>query len=118
MSFRVKVTFIARDEQMGRFSLKNNQTAPFNIFLPLRQMAELLELPGFANLMLATGKENPGSPVPLLDSALRTCWKPVDTGMHFAGPEGATKQIPPNVFFLTILPPMQSCRPFRTASLS
>ena len=101
VSIRVKVAAIASDEQMGRYSLKNNQTAPFNVFLSLRQMAGLLELPGFANLMLATGKENPGSQVPLLDSAMRICWKPVDAGLHFAGPDGAMKQITTErVFFV------------------
>jgi ABC-type antimicrobial peptide transport system permease subunit len=86
VSIRVKVSAIAEDEQMGRFSLKNNQTAPYNIFLSLKQMAVLLQLSGCANMMLAPGNDRAGSSIPALDSALCICRKPEDAGLHFRNP--------------------------------
>ena len=83
VSVRVKIKAIAEDEQLGRFSLKSNQTAPFNIFLSLKQMSSLLELPGYANLLLVSGNGAQQTSIPRLDSALRACWKPEDAGLHF-----------------------------------
>ena len=76
VSFRVKVTFIARDEQMGRFSLKSNQTAPFNIFISITQLAVGLEIAGYANLLVAGESSDRTVKSPGPDSALRMCWKP------------------------------------------
>ena len=81
VSIRMKVIAIAEDIQMGRFSLKKNQTAPYNIFLSLKQLASLLELSGQANLLLTADEGNSESMIPLLDSAVRTCWKPADVGL-------------------------------------
>ncbi len=82
VSIRVKVSMVAADEQMGRFSLKNNQTAPFNVFLSLKQMSSLLELPGFANLLLAAGKGNSGLTPAMFDSTLWSCREPADAGLE------------------------------------
>ncbi|MEI7725112.1 MAG: ABC transporter permease [Bacteroidota bacterium] len=86
VSIRVKVKSIAGDEQSGRFSLKNNQTAPFNIFIPLQQMASLLEVGGSANLLLATDSTKPLISASLLDSAMKICLKPADVGLHIGNP--------------------------------
>jgi ABC-type lipoprotein release transport system permease subunit len=83
VAIRVKISAIAADERMGRFSLKSNQTAPFNVFLSLKQMASLLELPGYANLMVTTDEGNYLSDANILDSALQNCWQPADAGLHF-----------------------------------
>jgi len=83
VSIRLTVSAIADDTRMGRFSLKNNQTGPFNIFLPLKQMASLLDLSGYANMLLAADGETSGITTHMLDSVLKICWKPVDAGLHF-----------------------------------
>ena len=83
VSLRVKVTGIAEDRQMGRYSLKSNQTAPFNIFVSLTQLASLLELNGYANIILAGGDTTSGAIFPFSDSILRLSWKPEDAGLHF-----------------------------------
>jgi len=75
-----KVTAIAEDLQMGRFSLKSNQTAPFNIFISLRQMASAMDLTGYATIILAGGNSTSRAIMPGPESALRTCWKPEDAG--------------------------------------
>ncbi len=80
-AIRVKVSAIAGDAQLGRFSLKSNQTAPYNIFLSLKQMASVLEIPGFANLLLAADDGARGSLVTFLDSTLKMNRKPADAGL-------------------------------------
>ncbi|MEI6681130.1 MAG: FtsX-like permease family protein [Bacteroidota bacterium] len=88
VSVRVKIAGIVRDEQMGRFSLKSNQTAPFNIFVSLPRLASLLGMKGYANLLVAGDKG--GVKTDLLNSgkALRACWKPEDAGLHFTALPG------------------------------
>ena len=82
VSVRVTITAIAEDIHLGRFSLKNNQTAPFNIFLPLKQLSRLLELPGQANLLIVAGDRSNAATAEKLDSILHKCWKPADAGIN------------------------------------
>ena len=83
VSVRVKVVSIANDDQMGRFSLKNNQVAPYNILLSLKQMASLMNLSGYANLLLAQGSAGKSLTASSLDSAIQICWEPADAGLVF-----------------------------------
>jgi len=82
VTFRLKVASIADDMQMGRFSMKNNQTAPFNIFISLASMSRRVELNGNANLMLLAGKEIDNLSPAKLDSLLRHSWQPEDAGLE------------------------------------
>jgi ABC-type antimicrobial peptide transport system permease subunit len=82
VTFRLKVASIADDMQMGRFSMKNNQTAPFNIFISLASMSRRVELNGNANLMLLAGKEIDNLSPAKLDSLLRLSWQPEDAGLE------------------------------------
>ncbi|MCX6268782.1 MAG: ABC transporter permease, partial [Bacteroidetes bacterium] len=121
VSMRVKVTEIATDEQMGRFSLKNNQSAPYNIFVSLKQMASLLKLSGYANILLVANEGSPEIITPTLDSALRICWKADDAGLVFRKPlsNGIYQITTDRIFFpdytanavLAVLP---SCKPILT----
>jgi ABC-type antimicrobial peptide transport system permease subunit len=81
VSFRLKVAAVADDHQMGRFSLKSNQSAPYTIFIPLESMALKVELPGNANLMLVNEKDGELLSVQLLDSLLHLKWQPQDAGL-------------------------------------
>ncbi len=83
VTFRLKVTAIADDGQMGRFSLKSNQSAPNTIFISLPAMARKAELEGNANLMLIAGIDNNSVTSQKIDSALRLCWQPDDAGLVF-----------------------------------
>ncbi len=89
VSVRLKVAGIAREEQMGRFSLRSNQTAPYNIFISLPQITSMLGMTGYANL-LVTG-DNGGKKADLVTcgNALRACWKPEDAGLHFTALTGS-----------------------------
>ena len=82
VSVRVKITAIAEDVHLGRFSLKNNQTAPFNIFLPLKQLSRLLELPGQANLLIVAEDGTRDLTTGKLDTILWKYWQLADAGLN------------------------------------
>jgi putative ABC transport system permease protein len=90
-TFRLKVYAITDDQQMGRFSLKSNQSAPFNIFLNLEAMSRKVELTGNANSLLFTDKNSKDLTVSKLDSLLRLNWKPEDAGIEFRELSGNRK---------------------------
>jgi putative ABC transport system permease protein len=52
VSLRVAVKDIATPGKLGRFNLKNSQTAPFNVFIAADRLSELMELGRRANIML------------------------------------------------------------------
>ena len=77
LRFRVKA--IADDETMGRFSIRNNQAAPFNVFIPLDRMSASQELKGRANLLLMTGAANMSAG--RADSLMGKVWQAADAGL-------------------------------------
>jgi putative ABC transport system permease protein len=123
VSIRLTITGIVDDQGMGRFSLKSNQTAPFNIFISLGQMSSRLELNGYANLLLTGGANVSRDILPILDSALRESWQPEDAGLHFGHPAGAGDEMhqitTDRIFFddstaRTILGTVPLCSPILT----
>ena len=58
VAIRLKVKAIADDKNMGRFSLKSNQAAPYNVFVSRNLLAEKLDLAGKANVILVTNNLN------------------------------------------------------------
>lgn len=80
IALRLKIKAIAGDNQLGRFSLSNDQNLPFNVFLQMDFLAKKLELPGLANLVLVS--ENEGKLDTLeLNTILRQCWKLPDASI-------------------------------------
>lgn len=49
---RKPVSYILSDEEFARLSLQNNQQSPDNVFIPYDQLAEKMNLSGYANLVL------------------------------------------------------------------
>jgi len=86
--FRLKVAVIADDQQVGRFSLKSNQSPPFNIFISLANMNRKLKLTGNANLLLVAVNESTNLNFTKTDSILRLCWQPEDIGLEFRNAVG------------------------------
>ncbi len=80
IALRLKVKAIAADNQLGRFSLSNNQTPPFNIFLQLDFLSKKLGLPSMANLLLVSGNDAKIS-VPELNKFLGQSWHLKDAGL-------------------------------------
>ncbi len=83
ITFRLKVASIANDLEMGRFSMKSNQSAPFNIFISLSTMSRKVDLEENANLMLVEGNENDNLLPASLDSLICLSWQPEDAGLEF-----------------------------------
>jgi len=57
VSLRATVRAVAEDESMGRFNLKVSQTAPFNVFISLTRLQELMDFSGRINVMLLSAED-------------------------------------------------------------
>jgi len=82
IALRLKVAGIADNAHFGRFSLKSNQAAPFNVFLDRNWLAEKLELEGLANVILVGESENQSLSVDLLNHKLKETIILEDFGIH------------------------------------
>ncbi len=58
VAIRLKVKSIADDNSMGRFSLKSNQAAPYNVFISRDILSKKLDLTGKANVILVADNPN------------------------------------------------------------
>ena len=78
ISFRAVVKEIADQHTMGFFNLKNSQTAPYNIFLSISRLNDLMKLEGKANHLLvsATSLNNQQ-----ISSLLEECFSVEDAGL-------------------------------------
>jgi len=80
VAMRLTVAAVATDAQFGRFSLRTNQIAPYNAFVPLTQLQKKLGLEGRANLFLVCllPPSHGGSP----SGDLRRVWQLTDIGVR------------------------------------
>lgn len=76
---RVMVTDILSEEQMGRFQLQHIQSAPFNAFLSLEFLNEVMENEGKANRVLISTS---GEPADRFESALQQAWQLEDVNLN------------------------------------
>jgi putative ABC transport system permease protein len=88
MALRVKVKAIAGDQEMGRFSLKNNQVAPYNIFLSRDYLAREMELEGRANLLLVSPTSESVLSLPDVEGSLEKNWNVKDAGLEIRSIKG------------------------------
>ncbi|NOU16423.1 MAG: FtsX-like permease family protein [Bacteroidales bacterium] len=58
VAIRLKVKSITDDSSMGRFSLKSNQAAPYNVFISRDILSKKLDLTGKANVILVADNLN------------------------------------------------------------
>lgn len=82
IALRLSVKAIYGDKDLGRFSLRSNQVAPYNVFISREFLSEEMELQGKANLLLASNKEE-GLTEFELNTALAKKWQLADAGLHF-----------------------------------
>ena len=78
VSFRAKVKGIADRNNLGFFNLKNSQTAPYNIFMSLSRLNELMKFEGKANNILIS-QTSSGTD---LESTLQESFTPRDAGLQ------------------------------------
>lgn len=78
VSLRASIKRVLTKEELGRFSLKNSQTAPYNIFLSIDRLNRLMDFKGKANQILVVSD---------LDNAeilksVKNCLTPADAGLQ------------------------------------
>ncbi len=78
VSLRATVKKVVQKEELGRFSLKNSQTAPYNIFLSVERLNQLMGFSGKANqILISTDLKT--------EEVLQTvnnCLTPADAGLQ------------------------------------
>ena len=90
---RFTVAHIVPDAAMGRFGLSPSQNAPYNAFIDLAELQDLIDLQDRANLILAAGDAI------VTKAALDSAWKPRDIGLDFrAHPSGVVQLESDRVF--------------------
>lgn len=78
VSLRATVKKVVQKEELGRFSLKNSQTAPYNIFLSIGRLNRLMEFQEKANqILIFTNLETEE----VLQS-VKNCLTPADAGLQ------------------------------------
>jgi len=80
VSLRLEVAAILDDARFGRFSLRAEQTAPFNAFVPLAWLQKQLDLSGKSNLLLIGRKQS--IPADTANEAVARCWQLADAGLE------------------------------------
>jgi len=82
VAFRLTVKSILSDVELGRFSLKSNQAAPYNIFVSQIMLQQKLELPERVNLILVGSKTQIPIEESQLNAGLKKSWKLADAGLY------------------------------------
>ncbi|NOR76373.1 MAG: FtsX-like permease family protein [Draconibacterium sp.] len=77
VSMRATVSKVVLREEMGRFSLKNSQTAPYNIFVSIARLNELMEFEGKANQLLISTELDTEE----VQKSVKNCLTPADAGL-------------------------------------
>jgi len=78
VSLQATVKKVVAADEMGRFNLKNSQTAPFNIFLSIERLNQLMEFTGKANhLLISTEIKNDE-----IVAVVKNCLTPADAGLQ------------------------------------
>ncbi len=88
VSLRATIKKVVQKDELGRFSLKNSQTAPYNIFLSIERLNRLMEFQGKANqILIATDLDKDD----VLQS-VKNCLTPEDAGLQIKNIE-ATDEV-------------------------
>ncbi|MBW6534704.1 MAG: FtsX-like permease family protein [Mariniphaga sp.] len=77
VSLRATIKKVVDKEEMGRFSLKTSQTAPYNIFISIDRLNRLMEFEGKANHILVSSDLKAGE----VRKSVENCLTPVDAGL-------------------------------------
>ncbi len=77
VSYRATIKAIATENKLGRFSLKNAQAAPYNVFMPIGRVNELMGFEGKANTLLIHSELDESQLLQIFQEA----WKPADANL-------------------------------------
>lgn len=81
IALRLNVKHILDDNNLGRFSLKSNQVAPFNLFVSRKFLNNELELSDLANLILLAAENSENITSETIHKSLYQNWKIEDAGL-------------------------------------
>jgi putative ABC transport system permease protein len=81
LALRLTVRAIPTDDQMGRFSLRASQIPPFNAFVGIDWLQELINLEHHANLLLVANAQ--AHSLNTLNATLRDHWQLADAELEF-----------------------------------
>ena len=78
VSLRATVKKVVSKDELGRFNLKNSQTAPYNIFVSIKRLNKLMEFEGKANqILISTSLETSK-----VAESVKNCLTPTDAGLQ------------------------------------
>lgn len=78
VSLRATVKKVVSKDELGRFNLKNSQTAPYNIFLSAKRLNRLMEFAGKANQILISTIVETAK----VAEIVKKCITPTDAGLQ------------------------------------
>lgn len=78
VSLRATVKKVVSKDELGRFNLKNSQTAPYNIFISIERLNKLMEFEGKANQILISTKIETEK----VAETVKKCLTPTDAGLQ------------------------------------
>ena len=81
VSIRVKVKGILNENELGRFSIKSDQKAPYNVFVSRSILAKKMELEGLSNLLLFSDKSNQNLDNNNFNNAIKDLWQIEDASL-------------------------------------
>jgi ABC-type antimicrobial peptide transport system permease subunit len=82
VSFRLKIKAIADENNLGRFSLKNNQVAPYNVFISREYLSAKLDVNGLVNVVLLSEQKNIIPDSDFFNNILSDVWSVKDAGIE------------------------------------
>ena len=85
VSVRATIRAVASEEELGHFNLKVSQTAPFNVFISLDRLAELMDFSGKANVLLFRAGDGTGQDE--IHTAVEEEFLAADAGLKLASLE-------------------------------
>jgi ABC-type antimicrobial peptide transport system permease subunit len=85
ISLRFKVKAILNFAQMGRFSLKSNQAAPYNVFISQKYLAQKLNIEGLSNLVLVGNNQQNSINIDSINASFDKLWQLQDLGLKLKG---------------------------------
>ncbi len=88
VSLRATIKKVVTKEELGRFSLKNSQTAPYNIFLSIKRLNQLMDFKGKANQILIVTELGTNDVL----QSVKDCLTPEDAGLKLKNIE-ATDEV-------------------------
>lgn len=78
VSLRASIKKVVSKEELGRFNLKNSQTAPYNVFLSIDRLNQLMDFQGKANQILVVSQLTSDE----VRQTVKECLTPEDAGLQ------------------------------------